>query len=366
MFASHSLAACFEPPARLQRAATRDNVQQTSRRGHRRSTSTRPDDAGTDPHEQRLVQPERGRSPIRSGSSSTSVVPYAITASLTVCHAHPSSPVTSFTVRPCSPTWRVTHRPARSVITTPRRRDPRIFTGPRPASHTPRSRHSHRCFRHTSRAGRPNAADRPARPRAVLDLRRPAQREHVGRPSRSRPCTRNGPCRSSSTPSTFTAGSPTNSSQIRGGSTSTGALPNSTAVDTFRFAGPLSPVGAALHPAHFRSAAKRCRRNAAAAAQRTADLHVLRTLARADDGIRTREPEPWRRSRGRAGLGRSLAWHRGPANLKCLTPSDRESPAEVDPTRVCELVGRSAACEGAPGVVDAAGCGAGRGRDGGR
>ena len=53
--------ACFEPPARLHRAATRDNIQQLPGADiddRRREGLTVP---RTDPHEQRLIQPERGR-----------------------------------------------------------------------------------------------------------------------------------------------------------------------------------------------------------------------------------------------------------------------------------------------------------------
>jgi hypothetical protein len=65
--------------------------------------------------EEHLIKADRGDTPDVVGSS-TSGVPYAITATCTVCQSQPSSRATSATVRPLRPTYNVAHRPARSVI----------------------------------------------------------------------------------------------------------------------------------------------------------------------------------------------------------------------------------------------------------
>ena len=79
----------------------------------------------------------------------------AITASLTVCQSQPRSEATSVTVRPCSPTWRVTHLPARSV-NDKRGGAIRGFCSVHDPTGHAGAVHPHRYLRHPSRARRPN------------------------------------------------------------------------------------------------------------------------------------------------------------------------------------------------------------------
>jgi general stress protein YciG len=106
-----------------------------------------------------LVGHEGGKavtSPIRAGSS-TSAVPYAMTASLIVCQSHPSSTAISLTERAQRPTWAVTHRPARSVIARRGGAIPGASSVHDPTRHH-ECGHRHRRLRHTNRAGRPKHA----------------------------------------------------------------------------------------------------------------------------------------------------------------------------------------------------------------
>ena len=119
-------------------------------------------------------------------------------------------------MRPCSPTWRVTHRPARSVIAA--RGGAIRASSPvhEPTGHDALT-HSQRCFRHTSRTGRPNAARSTSSTsgRSLISGTHP-HRAHAGRGPRVSTTSRNAKPGSSIAPSTFTSGRPTNSSQTRG------------------------------------------------------------------------------------------------------------------------------------------------------
>jgi len=91
--------------------------------------------------------------PTRAGSS-TSGVPYAITASFTVCQSQPSSRATSATVRACRPTCSVAHRLARSVIASLGAAMRRSWLVHDPTGQASSGQHQ-RCLCHISRAGRP-------------------------------------------------------------------------------------------------------------------------------------------------------------------------------------------------------------------
>ena len=136
-----------------------------------------------DPHEQRLVQPERGRltDPVRIVIDERGAVGDHRVVDRVPVTAR-ARPATSFTVRPCRPTWTVTHRPARSVIAN---RGAAIAAHPR----RPRPDRARRVRARTSDACATPAgpddrtpADRPARPRPVLDHHRARRsRAHDGR-----------------------------------------------------------------------------------------------------------------------------------------------------------------------------------------
>ena len=83
-----------------------------------------------------------------------------------VCQSQPSSSATSDDGPSPRPTWTVAHRPARSVIAAGSGATRRCSPGPRP-HRAVRGRTRHRCFRHTSRAGRPKPGNRQVRPLAV-------------------------------------------------------------------------------------------------------------------------------------------------------------------------------------------------------
>ncbi len=115
-------------------------------------------------------RPRAVTSPIRSGSS-TSAVPYAMTASFTVCQSQPSSTATSFTLRAQRPIWAVTHLPARSVIPSRAGAIAGWSSVQLPTRHHDWG-HRHRRLRHTSRVGRPKQArSTSSTGSAVLDPR---------------------------------------------------------------------------------------------------------------------------------------------------------------------------------------------------
>ena len=162
-----------------------------------------------------------------------------MTASLTVCQSQPSSTPISSTVRPQRPTCSVTHRPARSVNASRGAAIVASSLGPRRPSHTPGSgTPTDACATPAGSAAR-TPADRPARPRRVPS---PSPGHRSPDTPAASPvvsmCTNNGPSRSSTTPSTRTAGRPTSNSHMRVGSVITGAL-HLKASRTVRFAEPL-------------------------------------------------------------------------------------------------------------------------------
>ena len=162
-------------------------------------------------------------SPMRATSASSSASPQRRTEPFTGCQLHPSSVATSPTVRP-RPAWRTAQRPARVV----RRSRGGAIAGSCsvtvPAAHSePPQRQRRLC--HTSTTARPNAGrSTNSTSRSPSDHNGPPHRSQSGLDARRRTCTRNGSPASSSMPSTSTSPSPTNNSQTRIGSTSTGIL----------------------------------------------------------------------------------------------------------------------------------------------
>ena len=161
-----------------------------------------------------------------------------------VCQSQPSSTATSFTVRPQRPTCSVAHRPARSVMT--RRAAATVGAS---SVHEPVSQssfgHDHRCLRHTSRQGRPNAGRSTSSTTGrSLIATAPPQPPQTGRCALVSMCTHNGPPTSSTIPSTVTAGSPTSSSHTRVGSVHFHrGSPDLDGLDTIKFAEPLLRAG---------------------------------------------------------------------------------------------------------------------------
>jgi hypothetical protein len=178
-------------------------------------------------------------SPMRSGSS-TSSVPYATTASLTVCQSQPSSSATSETARPARPTCSVTQRPARAVITN--LVEP--ILGSR-SVHDPvaqlGSGHCQRRLTHRSRVGRPNAGRSTSTTgsRSLTVARDPHDRHRSADASRVSISTVSGTVGlGSATPRTVTAGSPTSNSHMRVASVSTGVLSRAGSSTTTASQGP--------------------------------------------------------------------------------------------------------------------------------
>ncbi len=149
-------------------------------------------------------------------SASSSAQPQRRTEAFTGCQLHPSSEATSSTGR-ARPAWRVAQRPALVV-------NLRVLLGDG-ARRNWRCPQRHRRLCHTSPAGRPNAGrSTSSTSRSPSDHSGPPQRPQSGLGARLRMCTRSGSPASSSTPSTSTSPSPTNRSQTRVGSHSTGIL----------------------------------------------------------------------------------------------------------------------------------------------
>ena len=167
--------------------------------------------------------PSAKTSEILAVSASMSAWPQRRTDALTGCQLHPSSEATSLTGRP-QPAWRVAQRPARDVNRSRGGAISRACSVTVPAQHPERGQR-HRRLCHTSRTDRPNAGrSTNSTARSPSDHNAPPQPSHGGLSARRRMCTRSGAFCSSSTPSTSTSPSPTNNSQTRVGSHSTGIL----------------------------------------------------------------------------------------------------------------------------------------------
>ena len=168
-------------------------------------------------------RPSASTSEIRSVSAASSASPQRRSEAFTGCQLHPSSAATSSTGR-ALPAWRVAQRPARVVSFSRAGAISGSCSVTVPAEQ-PACGQRHRRLCHTSRAGLPNAGrSTNSTSRSPSDHNTPPQRSQTGLGARRRMCTPSGAPATSSTPSTSTSPSPTNNSQTRVGSHSTGIL----------------------------------------------------------------------------------------------------------------------------------------------